>query len=84
MRFLYIFVITSTSNAFDRSGQSIFSRPKPIDLSAARQAGYTSLDFDIEDEAESHSELSQPLIQDDPVLFDAGAEQRPKAVSPMS
>jgi hypothetical protein len=69
---------------FDRSGQSIFSRPKPIDLSAARQAGYTNLDFDIEDEAESHPELSRPLIQDDPVLFDAGAEQRPNAALPMS
>jgi len=65
-----------------QSGQSIFSRPKPIDLSAARRAGYTSLDLDIEDEAESHDELSRPLIQDDHILFDAGAEQRPRAASP--
>jgi hypothetical protein len=67
---------------FGRSGQSIFSRPKHIDLTAARRAGYTSLDLDIEDEAEADSEeLDRPLLQRDPVLFDAGSEQRP-AVSP--
>ncbi|GBE77687.1 hypothetical protein BKA93DRAFT_820252 [Sparassis latifolia] len=53
-----------------QSGQSIFSRPKPIDLSAARRRGYT-LDIDIEDEGEN--DLGRPLIQD-PVLFDAGEE----------
>jgi hypothetical protein len=63
---------------FGRSGQSIFSRPKPIDLTAARRAGYTSLDLDIEDEAEADSEdLDRPLMQRDAVLFDAGSEQRP-------
>ncbi|KAF9269975.1 hypothetical protein L218DRAFT_804968, partial [Marasmius fiardii PR-910] len=34
-----------------QSGQSIFSRPKPIDINAARRAGY-SLDIDIESEEE--------------------------------
>lgn len=34
-----------------RSGQSIFSRPKPIDLSAARRSGY-SLDIDMAAEEE--------------------------------
>lgn len=50
----------------DRSGQSIFTRPKPIDLSAARRQGYT-LDIDMEDEDE---ELGRPLIRSD-VVFDA-------------
>jgi len=53
-----------------QSGQSIFSRPKPIDLSAARRAGYT-LDIDIEgDGDEDDGELGRPLIRD-PVVFDA-------------
>jgi hypothetical protein len=50
-----------------RSGQSIFSGPKPIDLGAARRAGY-SLDIDIE--AEERAELGEPLIRDS-VVFDA-------------
>jgi hypothetical protein len=59
-----------------RSGQSIFSRPKPIDISAARRAGF-SLDLDIESEDEElDSELARPLVPN-PVLFDAGADQRP-------
>ncbi|KAI0082107.1 hypothetical protein K474DRAFT_1703126 [Panus rudis PR-1116 ss-1] len=54
-----------------QSGQSIFSRPKPIDLS--RRGGYT-LDIDMEGEEEG-DELGRPLIRDD-VVFDAAAEQR--------
>lgn len=57
-----------------RSGQSIFSRPKPIDLSAARRAGI-DLDLDLDSE-DDDSELGRPLVRN-PVLFDAGAEQRP-------
>ncbi|KAL5519282.1 hypothetical protein ACEPAH_965 [Sanghuangporus vaninii] len=48
-----------------QSGQSIFSRPRPIDLTAARRAGF-SLDLDLPDEAEE--ELSR---RRSPVLFDA-------------
>lgn len=62
-----------------RSGQSIFTRPRPIDLSAARRAGYNSLDLDLEaeyDEEEGDPELSLPLAQN-PVLFDAQDAARP-------
>ncbi|KAI0319765.1 hypothetical protein OF83DRAFT_1054432 [Amylostereum chailletii] len=57
-----------------QSGQSIFARPKPIDLSAARRAGY-SLDMDLESDGES-DELRAPLTRN-PVLFDARDGQRP-------
>ncbi|KAI0778341.1 hypothetical protein BD413DRAFT_601122 [Trametes elegans] len=57
-----------------QSGQSIFTRPKPIDLSAARRQGYT-LDIDMEDEDE---ELGRPLIRSD-VVFDASDDQAPRA-----
>lgn len=65
----------------DRSGQSIFSRPKPIDISAIRRAGYTSLDFDLENEDED-PELGRPLVQD-PVLFDVRDEEQPTRMSDM-
>ncbi|KAJ8456760.1 hypothetical protein ONZ45_g18589 [Pleurotus djamor] len=59
-----------------QSGQSIFSRPKPIDINAARRAGY-SLDLDIDsDHEDEDGEASRPLVRN-PVLFDAGSEQRP-------
>ncbi|KAH7886143.1 hypothetical protein F5I97DRAFT_1829979 [Phlebopus sp. FC_14] len=64
-----------------QSGQSIFSRPKPIDISAVRRAGYTSLDLDLEDEDED-AELGRPLVQDS-VLFDARDEGRPRGVTDM-
>lgn len=53
--------------SYYRSGQSIFTQPKPIDLSAARRAGYNSLDLDLEydDDAERTR---------NPVLFDAYVE----------
>ncbi|KAJ6503331.1 hypothetical protein C8R47DRAFT_1105664 [Mycena vitilis] len=51
-----------------QSGQSIFSRPKPIDINAARRAGFLDLEIESEEEEE---ELHRPLIRD-PVLFDAG------------
>ena len=60
-----------------RSGQSIFFRPKPIDISAVRRAG-VGLDMDDE-EYEDDPESGQPLIGDrSRVLFDAGSEQRPQ------
>ncbi|KAF8167677.1 hypothetical protein B0H34DRAFT_740498 [Crassisporium funariophilum] len=58
-----------------QSGQSIFSRPKPIDISTARRARF--VDLDIESEDEDEAELSRPLVRN-PVLFDAGQEQRPE------
>jgi hypothetical protein len=63
-----------------RSGRSIFSRPRPIDL-AARRAGYNSLDLDLEaeyDEDEEDPELARRLGHNS-VLFDAQEEhaQRP-------
>ncbi|KAJ7110010.1 hypothetical protein C8R44DRAFT_634634 [Mycena epipterygia] len=44
-----------------QSGQSIFSRPKPIDINAARRAGYLDLEIESEDEEE---ELGRPLIHE--------------------
>ncbi|KAI0931693.1 hypothetical protein AcW1_000974 [Taiwanofungus camphoratus] len=64
-----------------QSGQSIFSRPKPIDLSAPRRGGYT-LDIDMEDEEES-DELGRPLIRNS-VVFDAGEERTPEPRRAMS
>lgn len=52
-----------------QSGQSIFSRPKPIDLSRRRG---TTLDIDMEDE-DIEDELGRPLIRD-AVVFDASEE----------
>lgn len=66
-----------------QSGQSIFSRPKPIDISAIRRAGYTSLDYDLEDENEvDDPELGRPLVQD-AVLFDAQDDEQPARMSDM-
>ncbi|KAK7695184.1 hypothetical protein QCA50_002374 [Cerrena zonata] len=56
-----------------QSGQSIFSRPKPIDLSAPRRRTY-NLDIDMEGEEES-DELGRPLMRDQ-IVFDAAEEQR--------
>ncbi|EKM84150.1 hypothetical protein AGABI1DRAFT_32995 [Agaricus bisporus var. burnettii JB137-S8] len=44
-----------------QSGQSIFSRPKPIDINAARRAGF-GMELDIESDGED--ELSRPLVFD--------------------
>jgi len=61
-----------------RSGQSIFSRPKPIDL----RNGRTGLDIDIEDD-DDENELGRPLIRDG-VLFDATSRNPTSdAASPM-
>ncbi|TRM65884.1 hypothetical protein BD626DRAFT_193590 [Schizophyllum amplum] len=70
-----------------QSGQSIFSRPKPIDINAARRAGYTGLDFDMESDDDGDEELGRPLVRN-PVVFDADSEgpgrrPPPKAMTPM-
>ncbi|KAI5997988.1 hypothetical protein EDD15DRAFT_2194234 [Pisolithus albus] len=56
-----------------QSGQSIFSRPKPIDITAVRRAGYTELDLGLEDE-DGDAELGRPLVRDS-TLFDAQEEE---------
>jgi hypothetical protein len=61
-----------------RSGQSIFSRPRPIDISAARRAGI-GIDLDMDDE-EEEEELGRPLVRN-PVVFDA--EEGRKVMSDM-
>jgi len=67
----------------DRSGQSIFSRPKPIDINTARRAGFIDLEFESDEEGDA--ELSRPLVRN-PVVFDAGQErgpQQPNGFTPM-
>jgi hypothetical protein len=65
-----------------RSGQSIFARPKPIDLSAARGAGGgLEVDLDLSD-GESDG-LPSPLHRND-VLFDAQSGQQPTQRGPVS
>ncbi|TFK77335.1 hypothetical protein BDN72DRAFT_867075 [Pluteus cervinus] len=56
-----------------QSGQSIFSRPKPIDINAARRAG-VNLDLDI-DSDEDDPELGRPLVRNQ-VVFDVEGGQR--------
>ncbi|KIM47782.1 hypothetical protein M413DRAFT_22387 [Hebeloma cylindrosporum] len=56
-----------------QSGQSIFSRPKPIDINAARRAGFADMEYESEDEEET--ELNRPLVRNS-VLFDAQNEVR--------
>jgi len=54
-----------------RSGQSIFSRPKPIDINSAR-GGFVDLEMEDEDE-----EQAQPLVRG-AVVFDASHERTPE------
>ncbi|PCH33999.1 hypothetical protein WOLCODRAFT_135440 [Wolfiporia cocos MD-104 SS10] len=63
-----------------QSGQSIFSRPKPIDLSAARRRSH-ALDIDLEDERED--ELGRPLIRNH-VVFEItdDPEEPPRVAAP--
>ena len=63
-----------------RSGQSIFSRPKPIDISTARRARF--IDLEIEREDDSDDEAARPLVRN-PVLFDAGREEVRKPFTEM-
>jgi len=53
-----------------QSGQSIFSRPKPIDINAARRAGFVDLEYESEDEGET----DRPLVRNS-VLFDARRQE---------
>ncbi|VDB86636.1 unnamed protein product [Peniophora sp. CBMAI 1063] len=61
-----------------QSGQSIWARPKPIDLNAARRAGF-SVDMDLPSDDES-DELRAPLRASNgapaDVVFDAGPTGR--------
>ena len=57
-----------------RSGQSIFARPKPIDLSAARRAG-VGLDMELDLSDDESDGLESPLHRN-AVLFDAQNTQR--------
>ena len=50
-----------------RSGQSIFSQPKPIDINTARRAGF-GLDGDLDSDEEDAEQ--QPLVRES-VVFDA-------------
>ncbi|KAF4623493.1 hypothetical protein D9613_002201 [Agrocybe pediades] len=54
-----------------QSGQSIFSRPKPIDINAARRAGFMDMDYDSEEDVDG--EVRRPLVRNS-VLFDAQPE----------
>ncbi|EAU92765.2 hypothetical protein CC1G_01810 [Coprinopsis cinerea okayama7 len=55
------------ANVMRQSGQSIFSRPKPIDINAARRAGF-GMELDVESDEED--EVNRPLVRS-PILFDA-------------
>ncbi|KJA25849.1 hypothetical protein HYPSUDRAFT_37340 [Hypholoma sublateritium FD-334 SS-4] len=55
-----------------QSGQSIFSRPKPIDINTARRAGFVDLEYDSDEETDR--ELNRPLVPST-VLFDAQNER---------
>lgn len=57
----------------DRSGQSIFSRPKPIDISTARRARFVDVETEREDDSDD-----EPLVRN-PVLFEAA----PKTMTDM-
>ncbi len=72
----------SSSVTLCRSGQSIFSRPKPIDINAARRAGY-SLDIGMDSDDDEDPELGRPLVRN-PIIFDSAADQRPEGRAPMS
>ena len=61
-----------------RSGQSIFSRPKPIDINAARRAGF-GMELDVESDDDDDAELNRPLVRN-PILFDAEDTSTPAAV----
>lgn len=71
-------MVAKRGRSAHRSGQSIFSRPKPIDL----RGGRANLDIDIEDD-DDENELGRPLIRDG-VLFDATSRNpTSNAASPM-
>ncbi|KAI0257169.1 hypothetical protein BJV78DRAFT_1160691 [Lactifluus subvellereus] len=62
------------ANIVRQSGQSIFTRPKPIDLSAARRAGVSlDMDLDLSDDSDG---LHTPPHRN-PVLFDVHESEGP-------
>jgi hypothetical protein len=65
-----------------RSGQSIFARPKPIDLSAARRAG-VSLDMDVELSDDESDGIHSPLHRNQ-ALSDAQESEGPSECVPGS
>jgi len=70
------------ANIVRQSGQSIFARPKPIDLSAARRAG-VSLDMELDLSDDESDGLHAPLHRN-AVLFDAQDDQQHGQRGPMS
>ncbi|KAH9044517.1 hypothetical protein EDB85DRAFT_2105441 [Lactarius pseudohatsudake] len=70
------------ANIVRQSGQSIFARPKPIDLSAARRAG-VSLDMDLDLSDDESDGLHHAPLPRNSVLFDTRGEQRRGPVSDM-
>ncbi|KAI0296236.1 hypothetical protein BC826DRAFT_1091196 [Russula brevipes] len=71
------------ANTVRQSGQSIFARPKPIDLSAVRRAG-VSLDMDLDLSNDDESDGLQTPLHRNAVLFDAQGGQPPSQRGPMS
>jgi len=59
-----------------QSGQSIFSQPKPIDISTARRAGF--MDLDIDSDEDENDDLNRPLVRN-PVLFDIDGVNQERA-----
>ena len=64
-----------------RSGQSIFARPKPIDLSAARRAG-VGLDMELDLSDDESDGLESPLRRNG--VFDAQNGQHSTQRGPVS
>jgi hypothetical protein len=70
------------ANIVRQSGQSIFARPRPIDLSAVRRAG-VGLDPDL-DLSDGESDGLQSPLHRNAVLFDVEGDQRPAQRGPVS
>ncbi|KAI9512547.1 hypothetical protein F5148DRAFT_1273655 [Russula earlei] len=70
------------ANVVRQSGQSIFARPRPIDLSAARRAG-VSLDMDV-DLTDDESDGLHTAHHRNAVVFDAQVGERPSQSDPVS
>lgn len=65
-------------NTVNRSGTSIFARPKPIDLSRPRP---TAMDIDIDDDDDAYDESSYSRLGTH-VLFDAHGDTLPSPTPP--
>ena len=64
-----------------RSGQSIFSRPRPIDINAARRRGL-SLDLDLPDDDEEEYSHLRGRNGGNGVLFDAQIRDEEQGLPP--